>query len=269
VSQPSNHHSKVRRPEPAPGLTDHAFERLLDAHADGALTDAARRALEQELARSPERQAAFERAERLHLAMRQPIEAPDLTASILGQLEDRGIILPSRKRRVLYWSRIAAGVALAAGVVGLVLQERHAPGSTPIASESPAPVSSMVEASRSAVDTGASQVRQAVATLQTGLLPAAQPSEPKPRALGLKLGSSSSGEAPRRWTLGSEPASSQALASKQDLAPAAILSERAAQPFWVGMDMPLENFWPSLSTKLPAKPLDLAPVNASATPAKR
>lgn len=245
-------------PEAEGRLTDHAFERLVDAHADGQISAQARRVLEQELARSTERRAAFERSERLLIAMREPVRSPDFSAAILERLEDRGVILPSRKRRVMFLTRAVVAAGLAIATVTLVLVERRAPGTTPMASAAPAPVSSVVEASRDAVDTSASQVRQAVRTLQSELLPPA----PAPIAvadtgrkpLGLKLGSTASHDGTMRWTVDPQPVRTAVLPSRQESAISALLAEPDDRGLWLGMQIPDDGFWPGMLPKIPANP---------------
>lgn len=232
--------SRTSKGTTVPRLSDHAFERLLDAHLDGELTPQARKVLEAELANSPERRGQFERSERLLLAMRTPAESPDLSSSILDRLEDRGVLLPSRKRRTVFWTRVAAAAAIAMGIGALVLVERQSPGTTPMASTAPEPVRSVVEASKTAVDVSTLQVREAVRTIQSELLPQATlaiRTEPAAGSLGLKLGNTSKNDRGIRWNVGSDPVKSQILATRQESALSAILSEPDNAGLWLGMDI--------------------------------
>lgn len=241
-SNSESNHTRGGAPEAArPRLTDHAFERLLEAHADGELSPKARRVLEAELANSPDRRAAFERSERLLIALSRPSEPfeiaayPDLSESILSRLEAQGVLLPGPKRRGRTFIRWGIAAAVALGIGGLVMLERQTPGSTPMASTDPAPVtsvvSSVVAAGKTGVDSGVQQVRQAVDTLSSEILP-------KPRALGLKLGGSTTKyDAGSTWTTAAAPINTALLPVRQESALAAILSEPDDAGVWLGMEL--------------------------------
>lgn len=152
-----NRGSAVRRD------ADHVIDRLLD----GGLS----REQSQELLRSLRRDSrACEDLARTRICierLREPVEAPDLTDSILSRVHARRRFLPARGRRLVTVGRCA----VAAGVVGAValasFVQRHAP-EVRLADPTPAPVSRFVEATAPAAPEQAG-LEQAVHSIQASL----------------------------------------------------------------------------------------------------
>lgn len=171
--------------EDRPVLRPLAFEALLNAHLDGTISPTARRVLEAELASNPARRAEFERQEALAAALRAPVPVPDMSGSILSELERRGLVR-SRHQRRREWLQplaVAAGIGLAF-TAGLFWGRA---GTVP--------------------HRGVADAAQATRPLagRVASVPASDGPEPTPAldstrtAIGLKLGSTSAYDKPLRW----------------------------------------------------------------------
>jgi hypothetical protein len=90
------------------------------------------------------------------------VPAPDLTSSILAQVDATRPFLDGRTRRMLWGGRIALGLSVAAVGLGVALTHRWAPETIELVSTRPAPLSNVVETVRSEAGVRLVEIRVAV-----------------------------------------------------------------------------------------------------------
>ena len=142
-------------------------DRIIDALLDGDLAhhdarDAIRRLQDQPHA-SEELALLRSTVERL----RSPIEAPDLSKSILGGMDARRGFLPRRARRIVTVGRVAVAAGLIAAVGVASFLQRHVPQLR--LDEGPTPVSLMVRTTGLTADEQPVLVDRAVQTIQASI----------------------------------------------------------------------------------------------------
>ncbi len=93
--------------------------------------------------------------------LHDPVEAPDMTQSILGQVHARRAFLPPRWRRMVSAGRLAAAVALLTGIGAVAMVQRHWPEATSFTHEARL-ISAVVQSGQSEASLG---VRRLVADL--------------------------------------------------------------------------------------------------------
>jgi len=129
--------SRNRHPEGS--LTDE----MVDAFFDRELTDGASEVFFSRLRSDLPRCAEVARMQRAISLLREPVDSPDVSARVLAEVHRRRRFIPDSLRRFVTAGRLAAaGVALA-GVLGLFVVERVAPGSLRLSPRS-RPVSDVV-----------------------------------------------------------------------------------------------------------------------------
>ncbi len=97
--------------------------------------------------------------------LREPIESPDVAERVLQEVHQQRRFLPERVRRFVTAGRLAAaGVALA-GVLGLVVVDRYAPGALRLTPRA-RPVSDVVACTTGEAEQGVTQLAAAVTTIR-------------------------------------------------------------------------------------------------------
>lgn len=203
-----------------PVLRPLAFEALLNAHLDGTISPTARRVLEAELASNPARRAEFERQEALAAALRAPVPVPDMSGSILSELERRGL-LHNRHQRRREWLQpfaVAAGIGLAfaAGLLWGRAGARPNAAVIPEAVPGTTQIAAKASAERAVPADPDAEVRDATRT-----------------AIGLTLGSTSAYDKPLRWDTTLTQTSGADWRSL-DLAAAPSRRQPGYADFWLG-----------------------------------
>jgi hypothetical protein len=119
-------------------------DEVVNAFFDRELTDGASEVFFSKLRSDLPRCAEVARMQRAISLLREPIEAPDVSARVLAEVHRRRRFIPESLRRFVTAGRLAAaGVALA-GVLGLFVVERVSPGALRL-SPRPRPVSEVVQ----------------------------------------------------------------------------------------------------------------------------
>lgn len=91
------------------------------------------------------RRARLDEIQRIADALREPVEAPDLSSAILARVDSQRCFL-SRKGRAIVWAgRGAAALTIVLVVMGFTLASRYAPQTIQVAAQ-PTPVSEVVTA---------------------------------------------------------------------------------------------------------------------------
>lgn len=136
-------------------------DELIDALLDGELDSASKRQLFSELAQDPERCERVAREQRMISMLREPIDAPDLSATILARVHGRRRFLPAPSRRLVRIGRLAAAACVLLTLLGVAAVQRWSPEWARW-SPRPAPVTTLVESSQADASAGVKSVAEAV-----------------------------------------------------------------------------------------------------------
>jgi len=98
------------------------------------------------------RRARLEDLQRVGEALREPVEAPDLSAAILARVDSQRCFLSGRARMLVWVGRGGAAMMVALVVLGVTLANRYSPSTFEVVAQ-PRPVSDVI----SAVSTQASE----------------------------------------------------------------------------------------------------------------
>jgi hypothetical protein len=90
------------------------------------------------------RRARLERIHRIAESLREPVDAPDLTSSILSRVHEQRPFLAGRTRRWILWARLGVGAAAVFMVLMVVIIQRTAPQATNWCGR-PQPLSAVVD----------------------------------------------------------------------------------------------------------------------------
>jgi hypothetical protein len=136
-------------------------EDLLEAFFDHELDPAGREKFFQSIRGDLQRCAEVAKTQRMISMLREPLDSPDLTEDIMGELRARGAFVPARTRRLVWSGRWAAAAALVVGVLGIALAQRYAPDSLRLVPK-PKPVSQVISSSSSEAVTGVQKIAGAM-----------------------------------------------------------------------------------------------------------
>lgn len=168
--------SNARRDIPRERIPDE----LVDAYFDHELDEGSRDRLFRGMLADPERAEELARTQRAVGLLREPIDAPDLTESIMARVERRRrFIHPAQRRTVRHGRLVAAGAVLAV-VLGLALTQRYAPQFLELAPR-PRPITAVVEAGRAEAEQGARQLASTITSVAARATPVA---DADPKAAG-------------------------------------------------------------------------------------
>lgn len=124
---------------PSPG--DNSIHDAIDALFDGEMTDADARQL---LSRAePAACESIAKTQRIVSMIKAPVEAPDLTSSILQQVEDDREFVTSPWRRAVRVGRLAVAACLLLGLLSIAVAQRVWPEATSLTVQ-PRPVSALL-----------------------------------------------------------------------------------------------------------------------------
>lgn len=138
---------------------------VVDAFFDRELTEGARDQLFARLRADLPRCAEVAQTQRMVSMLREPVEGPDVSGRVLGELSRRRRFLPARLRKVVTTGRlVGVGVGLAA-VLTIAVIDRMSPGTLRVTDE-PRPVSGVVASSAEEMKRGMSQLAGAVVPLE-------------------------------------------------------------------------------------------------------
>lgn len=104
------------------------LEEALDRLFDRELSEAEQDRLADQLDRAPETRKAFRETTDILLALRQPVDAPDLTARVLTRMREQKRLTPGRRRgprRIFTTGRLALAAALLGAVGGVLLLQKY------------------------------------------------------------------------------------------------------------------------------------------------
>jgi hypothetical protein len=153
---------------------------LVDAFFDRELDESSRERFFGALRGDLPACAQVARTQRMLSQLRAPVDAPDLTERILGELRARDHFLPRRLRSMVKVGRLGLAACLLLGVLGVALAYRYAPDSvrlTPAAK----PVTGVIASGASEAAAGVQQLSAAV-NLVGGAPAAASPAPGAPRS---------------------------------------------------------------------------------------
>ncbi len=106
---------------------DEAMDRLFDRE----LSHAEREALSEQLSKHPASLARFRETTDAVMALREPIDTPDVTEAVLASLRERPGFVSQRSRRLITTGRLAVAAALLGAGAGVIVLSEYAPN-TPI-----------------------------------------------------------------------------------------------------------------------------------------
>jgi len=109
------------------------------------------------------RRARLEDIQQIADALREPVDSPDLSASILARVDSQRCFLPCRARAMVWIGRGAAAFAVILVVLGITLANTYHPGAM-----SPSPQPTLVTGVISAVS---SQANEQITALRFSLVP--------------------------------------------------------------------------------------------------
>jgi hypothetical protein len=136
-------------------------DELVDAFFDRELDEGSREKFFTMLRGDLDQCAKVARTQRMISSLREPIEAPDLTASIMGSIARRRAFLPPRLRRIVTASRFAVAAGLLLGILTIAVIHRMAPETVTL-TELPRPVSRVVSSSAQEATAGVQQLQGAM-----------------------------------------------------------------------------------------------------------
>ncbi len=132
----------------APNQQSNSFsdlEQATDRLFDRELTSAEREALSAELSSDPEALKRFRETTDALLALREPIDTPDVTRAVLQRLDERPGFTTRRARRFITTGRLAAAAAVLGAGAGILLLEKYPePTVSNIAESTPKPIDSVI-----------------------------------------------------------------------------------------------------------------------------
>jgi hypothetical protein len=134
---------------------------LVDAYFDHELDEGTRERLYRSMLADPRQAGLMQRMQRAIGRLRESVDAPDLTGSIMARVEARRPFLPNRQRRMVSAGRLAAAACVLIAVSGVALTRRWWPGALDLVTRE-RPVSAVVDAGRADAESGA---RNLAATL--------------------------------------------------------------------------------------------------------
>lgn len=121
------------------------LEQATDRLFDRELTTAERQALSAQLSSDPEALKRFRQTTDALLALREPIETPDVTKAVLARLDERPGFTTRHTRRIITTGRLAVAAALLGAGAGVVLLENEAETRTStVAIEDPKPIDAVI-----------------------------------------------------------------------------------------------------------------------------
>lgn len=104
------------------------LEDALDRLFDRELSEAEQDQLADQLDRTPEARQAFRETTDILLTLRQPVDAPDLTARVLTRMREQARLTPGRRRRsrqIVTTGRLALAAALLGAVGSVLLLQKY------------------------------------------------------------------------------------------------------------------------------------------------
>lgn len=147
---------------------------LVDAFFDRELDEGSREKFFHMLRGDLPKCADVARTQRMISALREPIEAPDLTSRIMGEVSRRRGFLPESLRKMVRIGRLAVAACVLLTLLGVALLHRFAPDSVSLV-ERPAPVSNVVNNGAQEAATGVQQFTGAVEAVKARIAePAAE-----------------------------------------------------------------------------------------------
>ena len=161
-SQPNNPDASTPQSGPLPSV---------DAYFDRELTPDSIESLLTSLRRSRAERRKFDDTQSMLDDLRTPIQAPDVTAGILGEVGDRRGWLSSGQRRLVFAGRLATAACLLLVVTGLLVIRRNNPEAFRTA-DATGPVSEVVEAGGSEAGAGLRAISDGLRTLERRCEPA-------------------------------------------------------------------------------------------------
>jgi anti-sigma factor RsiW len=121
------------------------LEQATDRLFDRELTSAQRQALSAELSSDPDALKRFRETTDALLALREPIDTPDVTGVVLQRLNERPGFTTRRTRRFITTGRLAVAAALLGAGAGVVLLENYSePTQADLAEATPEPIDSVI-----------------------------------------------------------------------------------------------------------------------------
>jgi hypothetical protein len=136
-------------------------DELVDAFFDRRLDEGSREKFFQMLRGDVRRCAEVAQTQRVISALREPVEAPDLTASIMREVSVRRGFLSARLRGMVRAGRMAVAAGLLLALLGVALVHRMAPDAVAL-DPAPRPVSGVVSSSAEEAATRVQQITGAV-----------------------------------------------------------------------------------------------------------
>lgn len=159
--------SSLRRDSERRTADDRRPEDLVDAYFDGELAPDESRAFFEAIRSDDSARRDYEATQEALDALRAPVDAPDLSASILAEVGRRRGWLPTRLRQYVTFGRVSIAACLLLLLTGAFLVERESPGALTL-SEPDAPLANLVETGRSEASVGFRQVSSAIESLRSG-----------------------------------------------------------------------------------------------------
>ncbi|TVQ33679.1 MAG: hypothetical protein EA376_01485 [Phycisphaeraceae bacterium] len=132
---------------------DQNADALIDAYLDRELPPERSAELFKTLRSNRQAADRFDSMQKLVDDLRRPVEAPDLTASILSEVGRRRGWLPEPMRRAVTFGRLSAAACFLLLLGGLFVVDRIAPDSTPFPT-GPEPITNLVSTGRAEAAAG-------------------------------------------------------------------------------------------------------------------
>lgn len=136
-------------------------DELVDAFFDRELDEGSREKFFTMLRTDLHKCAKVARTQRIISALREPVESPDLTDSIMTEVGRRRGFLPERLRNMVKAGRLAAAACILVVFLGVALLHRYAPDTVSVV-ERPAPVSRVLSSGAQDASSGMQQISGAV-----------------------------------------------------------------------------------------------------------
>jgi hypothetical protein len=149
-------------------------DELVDAFFDRELDEGSREKFFGMLRGDLSRCAEVARTQRMISVLREPVEGPDLTAAIMGQVSRRRGFLPERLRRMVKAGRLAAAACVLLALLGVAVVHRLAPEAVEL-TERPRPVTQVVTSGAQEATAGVQNLAEAVGAVKARIAePAAE-----------------------------------------------------------------------------------------------
>lgn len=157
--------SSLRRVHDRRAESKRRADELVDAYFDRELKPEDTRLFFESIQSNDNARRRFESTQRALDSLRTPVDAPDLSQSILAEVGRRRGWLPSRLRRYVTFGRVSIAACFLLMLTGAFIVERESPGALQL-EEPEAPLTHLVQASRDEAAMGLNQFTSALESVR-------------------------------------------------------------------------------------------------------